>query len=184
MVSFSRAISVTNGFLLNCWFDWLLFCLFFCFSWESPLWSQPCLLVWITRYKQCPCPALSLAAGFHWGQSSIPSCPAFYMDLLAGCLMSAKQTGFMFFGVYILLDLTNAMTDDSTARLLEQGMRWGYQQVSWASVVERQGTSWRRTGSLEICNLRVNCVMSIIYIFFFFLNFLSISILGRYWHTI
>ncbi|EOB00451.1 Ena/VASP-like protein [Anas platyrhynchos] len=40
-----------------------------------------------------------------------------------GCLMSAEQTGFMFFGAYILLDLTNAMTDDSTARLLEQGMR-------------------------------------------------------------
>lgn len=37
--------------------------------------------------------------------------------------MSAKQTGFVFFRAYILLDLTNARTDDSITWLLEQAMR-------------------------------------------------------------
>lgn len=37
--------------------------------------------------------------------------------------MSAKQTGFVFFRVYILLDLTNERTDDSITWLLEQTIR-------------------------------------------------------------
>lgn len=49
--------------------------------------------------------------------------PYFAWIMLTDCLMSAKQTGFVFFRAYILLDLTNAMTGDSITWLLEQAMR-------------------------------------------------------------
>jgi len=72
---------------------------------------------------------LSPAGRFHWGQSIIPSCPGILQEkhfariLPAGCWLLGKQARFMFLRAYILLDLTNAMTGFSTARLLVQDAR-------------------------------------------------------------